>query len=590
MAAALRQASDSDLARVITERMLTSSSFVDFFDLAEALTQPKSVSSTLAGLPRSQALTIHRLSQGEHMESGDSEILDSLARNFLIERIAEPSSAKVASYRVFESIAAVLQGLEPALEKPAWAEMPDDFRAPADHDREAGLAIFETIQALTELHFDLELRFVREVGKRSVGLPDIKRLANHLNKTNDFAKAIYEIADLAGLIVLDGGRWQLGANADKWLNWSPSERWRHLVWVWRNILGDESAEELLADIQLFEPRIPNLDLLLKRNYPIADSSVLSRIHRVASMANNIGLTVGGNPTSWLVAALRGEYDAAIALVFDHLPASQQRIICQADLSIIAPGPLETKTEIQLRRFADTEQVGMASTYRLSPLSLSHGLETGMSESEVRALLEELSGKPLPQPVDYLIRESAKRFGRLTVTEGQDENRSIINSEDAILLTEIINDSRLKPFNLKATTSGSLSSRFEVELVYFGLRDAGFSVVRVDADAKVVSPKIVLALTSSIKALSTVADDIARIRIQDSKVSSEPDTNDVLRQIQLALKNKTRLQITVTNASGQELSYLLEPVGIANGRLRGIDSKADIERTLPLGSITQVSLG
>ena len=590
MAAALRLASDADLARVITERMLTSTAFVDFFDLAEALTQPKSVSSTLAGLPRSQALAIHRLSQEMPIQPGDQAVLDSLARNFLIERIRDSAGQTTGEYRIYESVAAVLQGLEPALDRPVLAETPDDYHAPAEHDRDAGVAIFETLQALTELHFDLELRFVREVGKRSVGLPDIKRLATHLRKGNDFARAIYEIADLAGLIVLAAGRWQLGANADNWLNWSPGERWRHLLWVWRNILGDESAAELLADIKLFEPRIPNLDLLLKRNYPIADSSVLSRIHRVASMANHIGLTVNGNPTSWLVSALRGEYDSAIELATPHLPATAQRIICQADLSIIAPGPLDTKTEIQLRRFADTEQVGMASTYRLSALSLSHGMETGMTESQIRSLLEELSGKALPQPVDYLIRESANRFGRLTVTEGSSELRSIVSSSDPILLTEIVNDVRLRPFNLKATETGSLASRFEVDLVYYGLRDAGYSAVRVDANAMVISPQVVLTLTSSVKSLSTIADDIARIRTQDAKVSSEPDSNDVLRQIQLALKNKTRLQITVTNSTGSELSYLLEPVGIANGRLRGIDSKADIERTLPLASITQVSLG
>jgi hypothetical protein len=43
-----------------------------------------------------------------------------------------------------------------------------------DVDRDAHLAIFDVIQALTELVFDLEQRYIREVGKRGVGLPDIK--------------------------------------------------------------------------------------------------------------------------------------------------------------------------------------------------------------------------------------------------------------------------------------------------------------------------------------------------------------------------------------------------------------------------------
>jgi hypothetical protein len=55
-------------------------------------------------------------------------------------------------------------------------------------DRDASIAIFETMQALTELVFDIEQRFVREVGKKNVGLPDIKRLATHLRKPNEYGQ------------------------------------------------------------------------------------------------------------------------------------------------------------------------------------------------------------------------------------------------------------------------------------------------------------------------------------------------------------------------------------------------------------------
>jgi hypothetical protein len=80
-----------------------------------------------------------------------------------------------------------------------------------------------------------------------------------------------------------------------------------------------------------------------------------------------------------------------------------------------------------------------------------------------------------------------------------------------------------------------------------------------------------------------------MREQDSKPGINPDSDDVTRQIQLAIKNRVRLNITVSTSSGDSHEFLLEPTGIANGRLRAKDRKADIERTLPLSSITAVSL-
>ena len=41
--------------------------------------------------------------------------------------------------------------------------------------------------------------------------------------------------------------------------------------------------------------------------------------------------------------------------------------------------------------------------------------------------------------------------------------------------------------------------------------------------------------------------------------------------------------------GGEYEFVLEPIGLANGRLRGRDRKADIERTLPLANITKLEL-
>jgi hypothetical protein len=580
IASALRRASDDDLRAVISQRLVNSSGLRDFFDLAESLSQPKSVASTVAGLPKAQIDTLIAIVEGR---KPDAKSADALARMMLVERLAD------GDYSLFESTTFCLQSLE----APKSEDAPSGAIAPAqqDVDRDSGIATFETLQALTELVFDVEQRYIREVGKKNVGLPDIKRLAQHVRQSNEFAREIYELANHADLIGLAGGRWQLGPQAANWLTWQPDARHRHLIAVWRGLLGATSAEELVASIRRSRATgVISLAQQLQENYPYADSSVSSRISRVVSLAERIGLSRDGWLSSWALSALDGDIETSANSASAYLPASQRKLICQADLSVIAPGPLPTELEIAVRRFADTEQIGMASTYRMSALSISHGLETGLSEQEIRGLLLELTDKPLPQPVDYLIREAAQRFGRLTVGAGELETKSVIRSLDSILLAQILNESKLKPFAMYALPDGTIGCRFEPEMVYFGLREAGFSAVRVDATGSVISPRAPLATSERLETVSTLDQDIKRLRDQEEKLGSEPDGDDLARSIQLAIKNKSIIVIGITSNSGAELEFTLEPIGFANGRLRAKDKKADIERTLPLANITRVSLG
>jgi hypothetical protein len=78
-------------------------------------------------------------------------------------------------------------------------------------------------------------------------------------------------------------------------------------------------------------------------------------------------------------------------------------------------------------------------------------------------------------------------------------------------------------------------------------------------------------------------------IREHDASAEPEGDDLLRQIQLALKNKSQLEVVVKTNSGDEVVFILEPIGLANNRLRARDRKADIERTLPLDKILRVKL-
>ena len=574
IAAALRRLDDASLERVIQLRMLNSSHLRDFFDMADALANAKSLAPALSSLTVRQFEQLENLSENKKSDFGDF-IFDLM----LAERTDQgpkifastvDAMATIGSHRKISNLVVVSDNERREL-------------SAAEIDRDASLAIFDVIQALTELIFELEQRYIREVGKRGVGLPDVKRLAAHLSKSNEYAKQVFELAQFANLAEIEGSRWQLGQRAENWISWSDRERWSHLAETWLSLLGDEAARELLAILpaESFERRVAEV-------YPFADSTATNRIKKVAEIANLIGLIANSQATRWL-GLLSTSLQTASERAIAGLPSAAERVIIQADLTLIAPSPLPTELEISLRRFADTEQIGMASSYRLSALSVSHGLETGLAIDEIRSLLLRLSAKELPQPVDYLLKEAESRFARLKVYAIKSGAHSQIVSTDKILLAEIHNDQRLKPFALHFDEAGSLHSRFEAELVYFALREANFVAVRVDENGEVLSPQKLSSKNKVSEQRQSVVEDITRMREADTQGTSDPDDDDLLRQIQLAIKYKAKMVIVLKTSNGEQVEYLVEPVGVANGRLRAKDRKADLERTLPLSSVVSISI-
>ena len=580
VAASLRQLTDQELRQLIIARSVNSANLRDFFDLAEAISNQKSINSAISALPRSLAMTMAALAAGD-------EPTQDAHRKLIKLGLADSTGLFFA---VAESFAKLRLNARPAL-KPV-----DELTASqATISSECGLAAFETMQALTELVFDLEQRYVREVGKGNVGLPDIKRLANHLKKSNEYAREIFNLAKIAGLMALVDGRWQLGRFAPTWLGSEPKEQIRHLWECWLGLVG-ESANAELVDALSFDQPANRLGALcapigpiFESVYPFANAAIGSKIATLEALTSLIGLSSLGCTAPWFAKAIGNDIEAALAEIEAVLPAAGARLICQADLTLISTGPLPIKTEIELRRFAEIEMIGMASTYRLTPLSITHGLETGLKEADIRDLLQKLSSANLPQPIDYLIRESVARFGRLAVRASDAGGGSRIDSADPILLTEILNSAELKAFALFREIDESVASRFEPEVLYFGLREAGYPAIRLDAKGQIISPlRVISAATDQVKT-DSILDDVARMRAEETKVGSELADDDIQRKIQLAIKNKARALVTVATNSGEQITFTLEPVGIANGRLRAKDKKADIERTLPIASIISVSI-
>lgn len=571
---ALRGLDDDSLRSLVATRMVSLTHVTDFYALAEALGNSKSFASQVGSLSRAQLDTLSAIARGE-------KVRETAVRSLSELQLIYQQDGK---WHVYSALLEVLNQHRAFTRSLTVIRLDDEVPSEKEIDRDAGLVAFETMQALTEIIFDLEKHLIREVGRAGVGLPDIKRLSNSLAKPNEYSKRMFTLAARLGLMTVEDGRHRLTQTAVNWLEGDQISRMKILFENFKALCG----RDLVASLTELKPGT-SLTNWLVSNFPLAENNSNSRIGQILDCAENFGLTFSNVVTSWFSEAVAGKKTLATSLQ-KHLPLVQNRIILQADLSVIAPGPLPTKLEALLRRFANTESIGLASTYRLSSLSVCHGLETGLTIEEIRETLTSASGSPLPQPVDYLLSEVVSRFGRLIVREATaSKDRSVVVSSDQVLLTEIGNDPRLRAFSLTRPSAESLTCRFEPSVIYFGLRECGYIAIRHDNDGKVISPITASETVKNSSNVKSIDADIRRIREADEAMSAGGNDEAITRQVQLAIRNKARLLITVTLANGEQATFDLMPNGIANGRLRGLDRKSQIERTLPLSTITSITL-
>jgi hypothetical protein len=374
--------------------------------------------------------------------------------------------------------------------------------------------------------------------------------------------------------------------AGAWLEADVIKRWNYAVESWLKLLGQSSGKELGLELAPADSR--TFAQLLADVYPLADVSPGSRGAKLAAHAELLGLTSKGAMQPWFNDVIEGSLESATGLVRQYFPAHQPRVILQADLSVVAPGPLDERVELELREFVEADSVGLASHFRISALSISYALERGHSVADIRDSLLRISGQVLPQPVDYLLNDVSKRFGRIKVVADESTGGCFIRVNEPTLAIELVNDLRHRIIALRQLEPELLFSKYSVDVVYFTLRDFGHLAVRATDKGQVIAPVKLSQRVGTTPKPDAIETMVERLRGSEQK-AAEGDDESKLRQLQLAIKNKASVRVIYSGKDAVQYEFLLEPVGVANGRLRARDRKADIERTLPLANIVSLEL-
>jgi hypothetical protein len=280
------------------------------------------------------------------------------------------------------------------------------------------------------------------------------------------------------------------------------------------------------------------------------------------------------------------------------PAEVDKVYLQPDLSIIAPGPLVTSIDERLRGFAEAETAGLASSYRVTASSVTRALTTGETIGAIREFLAGISLSGIPQPLDYLLNDTAARFGTLRVgaldpgaaaPDSVDAGAAAyVRSDDQALLDRLVVDPNLAPLALRRAGGHRVVTRFDSAVLFWTLADAKYPVVAENAAGEVVALRRERRAGGGMAASDdTAAILVQRVRAGAAAEPEESGTAWLARQLELAIRNKLTVTVTVLLPDGRPAEYLLEPAALAGGRLRARDRRADIERTLPLASITAV---
>ncbi|MGV9645334.1 helicase-associated domain-containing protein, partial [Streptomyces sp. NPDC003514] len=305
--------------------------------------------------------------------------------------------------------------------------------------------------------------------------------------------------------------------------------------------------------------------------------------------------------------------AAARLLAPLLPEPLDHVLLQADLTAVAPGPLQRPLADTLGVLADVESKGGATVYRFTPGSVRRALDAGRSASDLHAFLARHSRTPVPQPLAYLIDDVARRHGQLRVGAAS----AYVRCDDDAMLNEILADKRAAGLRLRRLAPTVLAAQSDPATLLEGLRAMGFApaaesaegdVLITRADAHRTPPRAApepvpdgppapddTLLAAAIRAIR--AGDLASMAPRrpsgavDAPGGGElPRTTsaETLATMQAAVLTGGALWIGYVNAEGAASQRVIAPVRVEGGFVTAYDHTADEVRTYPLHRITGVA--
>ena len=505
-------------------------------------------------------------------------------------------------------------------------------------DRSAAGAAFELVRR-TELLLDRWGTHPPAALKAGgLAVRDLRAAAALLHVEIEVAALVIETASAAGL--LDQGMsddtdaaWLPTDVFDAWQAGSVSERWATLARAWLanprlvsavgGRIGDKPVNALSPDLArgwLVELRsdalaelanlhedsalaagtgISSLVERMRWRRPRRSAIRLSQVVPTITEAALLGITGLDGVSSFGRALVDGE-DPAKTLD-DLLPAPVDHILLQADLTAIAPGPLEQELARKLALVADVESRGGATVYRFAASSVRRAFDAGWSATEVHDFVSSTSRTPVPQSLTYLVDDVSRRFGTLRVGHAE----SFLRSDDETALTELMHASGAGSLRLRRIAPTVVISDLPMGTLLPRIRELGLAPVveAVDGTVRVARPDVFRARSrrrrtpaeTGVRSAVRTAAVVSAIRSGDRSSASRPmrgssasSPADVIAMLRQAAESHEQLRIGYVGNDGTVAERLVSPERVEGGRVTAYDERSDSSRTFAIHRITAVS--
>lgn len=470
-----------------------------------------------------------------------------------------------------------------------------------------------------------------------LGVRDLRATAAHLHVEVPTAALLVEVASAAGLLAsradADGNPVWVPTDAfDAWSGRDIATRWVALARAWLEsprmpgLVGSKDAagkpwnalSPELASRTMVEARSMTLATLatLKPGEVLAAAtgvpSVIARIgwerprrprtrsDQVAWAVNEaatLGLTGLDGLTAYSRALLAG--DDPTPVLRDLLPQPVDHVLIQADLTAVAPGPLETELARRLQLLADVESRGGATVYRFTPGSVRRALDVGWSAAEVHGFLDTVSRTPVPQPLTYLVDDTVRTFGTIRVGHAE----AFLRADDEHALSELLHDPKAATLGLRRLAPTVLVSTTPLDVLLPRLRELGAAPVveAADGTVRVTRPDLLRARTPreqratprEVRETARVASVVTAIRSGDRVAAARPASAPTLTPtgslvaLREAVEARRTVLIGYVDNHGTASDRIVDPLSVEGGQLTAHDHRSDDVRTFAVHRITTV---
>jgi hypothetical protein len=466
---------------------------------------------------------------------------------------------------------------------------------------------------------------------------ELRRAAKEMDVDETVAALLVELAVAADLIGESDGvapDWVPTTNADVWAAGGPELRWSLIARTWLDLprlpglVGrKDDAGRVIAALsesvrRPLAPRDRRRVLAGLAELPPGTSPGSSAALRdvLAWRAPRRGGRLRDEVVGWVLAegtvlgvvaldalstpgrVLLDKPDGLVAALRATLPEPVDHVLLQADLTAVAPGPLQPELAAELVLVAEVESAGGATVFRFTDATIRRALDAGRTASELHELLAKRSATPVPQGLTYLIDDVARRHGRLRGGVAS----AFLRSDDAVLISEVLAHPGSAALELRRIAPTVVVSPLSLVELLDGLRAAGFSPAAEDTGGAVLdlsdkgrrtaprrrvpgrtgSPpepggEQLAALVSRMRA----GDALAGVR-RDAGARANGGIPDLLRSAAAA---RQRVWIGFVDGHGVAGERVLEPTSVGGGVVEGRDTVEGGLHRVPLHRITSIAM-